>query len=261
MRKKKQEPFSSSLRLLTSSLCVSVSLWLIPILLASVTNHVCEDAVCAGDACTELPVPHHACVDIVAATVISREQSAAQSGFARIIHRERRAVMRVPRLRVIKPALLNPASEITLRNLVRKVQERVLRFSEFNGRVLVRDARVSERDRKGRKLRTIHTRVWIPLVRFVVEDNECAARLNVIQKTRVQSYEFRVSLIAAIVYDDRTVTAKVTRAHIINSQLLRFNIERGARVLERFVKACYVAAAHVRSSARIRPGNPNLSVR
>src|SRR5947209_8238637 len=151
--------------------------------------------------------------------------------------------MRVPSLRVIKPLLLNPPGEIRLRNLVREVQKRVLRFNEFNGRVLVRDARVSERDRKGRKLRAVHARVWIPLVRFVVEDYECAARLNIIHQPRVQGYEFWMSLIASIVYDDRAVTAKVTRAHVINRQLLRFNIERDQRVLERFVKAWYVADA------------------
>src|SRR5947209_18009969 len=134
--------------------------------------------------------------------------------------------MRVPSLRVIKPLLLNPPGEIRLRNLVREVQKRVLRFNEFNGRVLVRDARVSERDRKGRKLRAVHARVWIPLIRFVVEDYESSARLNVIQKARVQSYEFRMSLIASIVYDDRAVTAQVARAHVINSQLLRLNAER-----------------------------------
>ena len=113
--------------------------------------------------------------------------------------------MLVPFVWIVEAALLYPASKIIRRELVGKVEKLMARIKEGDGRILVRDALVAECDRVWRKLWAAFLRVWIPFVRFVVEDDERPACVNIIKQARVGGDELGVRLVAAIVDDDRIV--------------------------------------------------------
>src|ERR1044072_5561717 len=93
----------------------------------------------------------------------------------------------VPLLRIIEAALLNSATKIVRADGVGPTQQRVLRIRESHHSILVRYARVPERERVRGKLPARSPRVRVPLVRLVIQDYEVAARAHIIEQARVSA--------------------------------------------------------------------------
>src|SRR5260370_3993474 len=120
------------------------------------------------------------------APVISDQQATLQRRFARIVRLQKRVKLRVPLLRIIKSALLNPIFEIIRSYLIGNVEQRMLRFDESYWRILVRDALVTENTFVRRELRPFAALVGIRFVRLVIKNDPCRASDGVIRQLRMR---------------------------------------------------------------------------
>ncbi len=68
------------------------------------------------------------------------DKPASELRFAGIVHAEKRRVLGVEFGPEIKAALLHPAFEVVLCDLVRIIEQRIIRFQEFHGGILIGEA-------------------------------------------------------------------------------------------------------------------------
>src|SRR5256885_15564652 len=82
-------------------------------------DHIGEDAISAGHAGRQLAEPGVRSEDVHALAVARIERAARQRLFARIVRLEDRLILLVPFRGEVESALLHPALEIPLGNLIR----------------------------------------------------------------------------------------------------------------------------------------------
>ncbi len=104
-------------------------------------EHIDEQAVRSGNTFRQLPEEGKPRVNVRPFSVMRVDEPAIQLRLARIAHGQQRRVFRIELRPEIEPALLHPALEIILRNLVGTVQQRISRLQKFDRRILVGDAR------------------------------------------------------------------------------------------------------------------------
>src|SRR5437762_916259 len=93
---------------------------------ADMLHEIREKPVRAGNACRKLPEEREARVNEHALAVTTHEERTARRLLSGIGHRERRTVARVPGVRVVEPALLDPAFEIRGSDRIRAGKDGVL---------------------------------------------------------------------------------------------------------------------------------------
>ena len=86
--------------------------------------------------------------------------------------------MPVPFLREIKSALLNPVLEVGLRNPIRIVHEPVTGLQRPDRRVLISNAIAAKDNWVRRELRAILRWIRVPLVVFVIKNNQRSTFLD-----------------------------------------------------------------------------------
>jgi len=89
----------------------------------------------------QLPEKSEAGINVNAFTGMHVHETAVQRRLARIIHGQQRRIFRIELRPKIQPALLHPALKVLRRDLVRGIQQGIIRLQESDGRILVRDAR------------------------------------------------------------------------------------------------------------------------
>src|SRR5687768_16950165 len=90
--------------------------------LFSYRNQVCKQPVRARYACRQLPEEGKRSVDVPAFAILSYEQGTLAGRLSRIIHGKQGSVLGVPGGGEVEAALLHPAREILLGELVGRVK-------------------------------------------------------------------------------------------------------------------------------------------
>src|SRR6266481_7934198 len=100
-----------------------------------------EEAVRSGNTFGQLTEESEPRVNVSSFAIPRVDEPAIQLGLARIVHGQERRVFRIELRPEIESALLHPAVEIILSDLVRTIQQRIIRLQKFDRRIFVRDAR------------------------------------------------------------------------------------------------------------------------
>src|SRR5205085_4516636 len=98
----------------------------------------------------------------------------------------------IPFTGIIKSAFLNPILEIILAHLVGDIQQRMIRFYESDRGILISDTFIAEDQFVRRELRSIAARIRVPFVRLVIEDDQVASRLSIIEQLLIDRNQFRL---------------------------------------------------------------------
>src|SRR5204863_6794572 len=103
--------------------------------------------VCSSDL-RQLAEESKSRVDVSALAEMRIYKPAVEFRLAGIMHAQERSVLGVEFRPEIKATLLHPALEVVLGNLVRMIEERIIRHQEFDGGILISDARKGTNDRR-----------------------------------------------------------------------------------------------------------------
>ena len=132
---------------------------------------------------------------------------AVEFRLAGIMHAQERSVLGVEFRPEIKATLLHPALEVVLGNLVRMIEERIIRLQEFDGGILISDARKGTNDRRcsffcRRKRRRNQSRIrgvleFVPGKLSLVLHDERSTLGHVIQQPLVRSCQLRPKFVGA----------------------------------------------------------------
>ena len=105
---------------------------------------------------------------------------------------QQRVKLRIPFARIVESTLLNPISEIILAHLVGNIQQRMIRFDKSDRSILIGDAFIAKDQFVRRELRPIAARIRVPFIRFVIEDDQVASRLSIIEQLLIDRNQCRL---------------------------------------------------------------------